>query len=210
MSLNGNMTKIITKEVSLDDAVWNIRKRLMANMGIKIWVSPLQKLQLEKDLTNISTSLNEILQKDVREKYFLSEKAIEGMNIWEKRQNDEGRGWKQNILPEDSKENVSTLVHNVYGGFGEHKPREFEDICPTIRTPKGGGHLPMVKSGIRIRRLTPIETMRLQGFPDEWNDIKMPDGKQLSDTQKYKQAGNAVTVPVIKDIGLKILEEYQW
>jgi len=36
------------------------------------------------------------------------------------------------------------IVHNVYGGFNESKPRVFEEYSPTIRTPQGGGHIPMV------------------------------------------------------------------
>ena len=53
----------------------------------------------------------------------------------------------------------------------------------------------------RIRRLTPLETFRLQGVPDEYF---YRAAAVCSDTQLYKQAGNAVTVPVIKAIGLKI------
>ena len=48
-----------------------------------------------------------------------------------------------------------------------------------------------------IRRLTPTECERLQGFPDGWTDGQ-------SDTQRYKQCGNAVSVPVIKAIMEKI------
>jgi len=36
------------------------------------------------------------------------------------------------------------MLHNVYGGFNEAQPRVFEETSPTIRTPKGGGHLPLV------------------------------------------------------------------
>ncbi len=50
----------------------------------------------------------------------------------------------------------------------------------------------------RIRRLTPIECERLQGFPDNWTE-------GVSDTQRYKMTGNAVSVPVIEAIGRKIL-----
>jgi len=56
----------------------------------------------------------------------------------------------------------------------------------------------------RIRRLTPTECMRLQGFPDDWCDIGA-DGKLISDCQKYKMAGNAVTVNVIKAIIMKLI-----
>lgn len=47
--------------------------------------------------------------------------------------------------------------------------------------------------GMSIRRLTPTECERLQGFPDNWTEV-------VSDTQRYKTLGNAVTVNVIQDI----------
>lgn len=50
-----------------------------------------------------------------------------------------------------------------------------------------------------IRRLTPTECLRLQGFPDTWFDVE-----GLSDTQKYKQVGNAVTVPVVMAIMVRM------
>lgn len=54
---------------------------------------------------------------------------------------------------------------------------------------------------IAIRRLTPRETFRLQGVPDEYFDRA---AFVNSDSQLFKQAGNSVTVPVIKAIGEKI------
>lgn len=54
-----------------------------------------------------------------------------------------------------------------------------------------------VFNGDSIRRLTPTECERLQGFPDGWTIG--------SDTQRYKQCGNAVTVNVIKDIMVKLV-----
>ena len=60
-----------------------------------------------------------------------------------------------------------------------------------------------IYDGTKIRRLTPTECMRLQGFPDDWCDVGA-DGKEISDTQKYKMAGNAVTVNVIKAIMEKL------
>jgi len=48
----------------------------------------------------------------------------------------------------------------------------------------------------RIRRLTPMECERLQGFPDNWTKHG-DDGKEISDTQRYKCCGNAVTTNVI-------------
>lgn len=55
----------------------------------------------------------------------------------------------------------------------------------------------------RIRKLTPLETWRLQGFSDEAHETVKAAG--ISDSQRYKQAGNAVTVNVIEAIGRKLL-----
>ena len=60
---------------------------------------------------------------------------------------------------------------------------------------------------IRIRRLTPRECWRLQGFSDEYFDRAVAAG--VSDSQLYKQAGNAVTVNVAEAIGKKLKEVYE-
>lgn len=62
----------------------------------------------------------------------------------------------------------------------------------------------LLKHRIRIRRLTPRECWRLQGFPDEYFDRAKAAG--ISDTQLYKQAGNAVTVNVARIIGERLTE----
>ena len=78
------------------------------------------------------------------------------------------------------------------------------------RTLKGLGGGLGAKTGLyrtedtKIRRLTPTECMRLQGFPDDWCDVGA-DGKLISDCQKYKMAGNAVTVNVVKEIIKKLI-----
>ena len=50
-----------------------------------------------------------------------------------------------------------------------------------------------LSNGTKIRKLTPMECERLQGFPDNWT-------RGISDTQRYKCCGNAVTVPVVEFI----------
>lgn len=74
--------------------------------------------------------------------------------------------------------------------------RTYTEIAPTVRDyGSGGNKMPFVDA---IRRLTPIECERLQGFPDNWTE-------GVSDTQRYKCCGNAVTVNVIRDIMEKLL-----
>ena len=64
------------------------------------------------------------------------------------------------------------------------------------------------KTRCGIRRLTPKECERLQGFPDDWTQEGIDENGEIfkiSDTQRYKMCGNAVTVNVIKEIMLKLL-----
>ena len=56
----------------------------------------------------------------------------------------------------------------------------------------------MVQEDMKIRRLTPTECERLQGFPDGWTI-------GVSDTQRYKTLGNAVTVNVVREIIKELL-----
>ena len=60
-----------------------------------------------------------------------------------------------------------------------------------------------------IRRLTPVECNRLQGFSDDHNKYGEMDGKvvEMSDTQRYKQAGNAVTVDVVQAVATIIKQK---
>jgi DNA (cytosine-5)-methyltransferase 1 len=53
-----------------------------------------------------------------------------------------------------------------------------------------------------VRRLTPIECERLQGFPDNWTSMGDYDGeiKPISNTQRYKMCGNAVTVNIVSEV----------
>ena len=76
-----------------------------------------------------------------------------------------------------------------------------DGISPTVNTMQGGNRQPFVASeNMQIRRLTPVECERLQGFPDGWTVVE-----NTSDSQRYKMCGNAVTVNVIRDIMEKIL-----
>jgi DNA (cytosine-5)-methyltransferase 1 len=78
----------------------------------------------------------------------------------------------------------------------------FKEKSPALTSAMGmgGGHTPIVdQPNYRIRRLTPIECERLQGFPDNHTEYGNYDGevKKMSNTQRYKQCGNAVTVDIV-------------
>ena len=70
-------------------------------------------------------------------------------------------------------------------------------LCPTLTANMGtGGHnVPLIKDKYGLRKLTPSECIKFQGFPD---DFSFPN--EMSNSACYKQAGNSVVVPVIKRI----------
>jgi DNA (cytosine-5)-methyltransferase 1 len=61
----------------------------------------------------------------------------------------------------------------------------------TSRMGTGGNNVSGVVTPTNVRRLTPVECERLQGFPDDWTAGQ-------SDSHRYKQMGNAVAVPVVE------------
>ncbi len=73
------------------------------------------------------------------------------------------------------------------------------DIAPTVDT---GMQLHTLTKDVRIRRLTPKECERLQGFPDDWTAISTEGS--VSDTQRYKMCGNAVTTNVVHAVFEKL------
>lgn len=75
--------------------------------------------------------------------------------------------------------------------YDAYNSQAHEEIVPTLgqNTGTATGRAGVVMPATTLRRLTPTECARLQGFPDNWND-------HLSDTQRYRQYGNAVCVKV--------------
>lgn len=76
---------------------------------------------------------------------------------------------------------------------------------PTLKC-DAGDQAPHVAHPMAVRRLTPNECLRLQGFPDGWTNIPWkgkPEG-QAPDGPQYKCAGNSFAVPVVRWIGTRI------
>jgi DNA (cytosine-5)-methyltransferase 1 len=82
--------------------------------------------------------------------------------------------------------------------------RSARDEAPTLTDPVH--NTTRLFDGYRIRKLTPIECERLQGFPDNHTAFGDYDGvtKPVSNTQRYRQCGNAVTVDVVQAIANKL------
>ena len=106
------------------------------------------------------------------------------------------------VEPNYTYEAANELVRRNTLNEGEVKGLDFynqsvRDVIPTLTDPKHNSQ--GLFDGYRIRRLTPIECERLQGFPDNHTAFGNYDGevKPMSNTQRYKQCGNAVTVDIV-------------
>lgn len=117
---------------------------------------------------------------EVEDKYYLSDKLIQSFTKHKERHTEKGTGFKWEVKKKDDIANCL---------------RANASLCPTDNT---------IKVSKKIRRLTPLECWRLQGFRDE----DFFSVKDVSDTQLYKQAGNSITVNVLMEIFKKIYGNY--
>jgi len=90
----------------------------------------------------------------------------------------------------------------------EQTPKASSDVAFTVTTgsPTGGGHPQCVETAMQVRRLTPVECERLQGFPDGYTNIPWRNKPESPDGPRYKALGNSMAVPVMRWIGERINE----
>ena len=90
---------------------------------------------------------------------------------------------------------------SVYQWRRQYVRENKSGVCPTLTANMGsGGHnVPIIYRSGKIRKLTPRECARLQGYPDSF---KLPE---ISDSSLYHQLGNSVTVPLIKRLADEII-----
>ena len=98
---------------------------------------------------------------------------------------------------------VMTKKDTVYQWRRVYCRENKSNVCPTLTANMGtGGHnVPLILDDFGIRKLTPEECVGFQGFPAEFS---FPD--DICNASKYKQAGNSVSVPVIKRIAENIIK----
>lgn len=80
-----------------------------------------------------------------------------------------------------------------------------DDLSATLGTHTSQTLFTMADGSMTVRRLTPMECERLQGFPDGWTDIPYKGKPHPSDTVRYKALGNSMAVPVMRRIGERII-----
>ncbi len=127
----------------------------------------------------LTKKVTDLLEKNVPEKYYYNDKPL----------------YKR--LKDSVKEEGK-----VYQWRRQYVRENKSGVCPTLTANMGtGGHnVPIIKDKKGIRKLTPLDCFRLQGFP---KDYMLPT---LADSALYKQAGNSVSVPVIEAVARQMME----
>ena len=142
--------------------------------------------------TNKNVTFSQIKEKNVPPtKYFLSTQYVQTLVNHKARHEGKGNGFGYAIIPDDG---ISNAI--VVGGMGRERnlvlDHRITDFTPTT-------HIKGTVNREGIRKMTPREWARLQGFPD---DFVIP----VADASAYKQFGNSVAVPAIRATAKKIIE----
>ena len=131
------------------------------------------------ETVKLTTKITDLLEKNVPEKYYYNGKPLFAR--------------LKNSIKEEGK---------VYQWRRQYVRENKSGVCPTLTANMGmGGHnVPIIKDKKGIRKLTPLECARIQGFP---NDFKLP---KIADSALYKQFGNSVSVPVIEAVAKQMMK----
>lgn len=127
----------------------------------------------------LTKKVTDLLEKNVPEKYYYN-----GKPLYER---------LKDSVKEEGK---------VYQWRRQYVRENKSGVCPTLTANMGtGGHnVPIIKDKKGIRKLTPLECARIQGFPKGY---KLP---KLADSALYKQFGNSVSIPVVEAVAKQMMK----
>lgn len=142
--------------------------------------------------SGLPVAFEDVKEKNVvSAKYYLSQQYLKTLKAHRSRHEGKGNGFGYEIIPDDG---ISNAV--VCGGMGRERnlvlDTRLQDFTPVT-------HIRSEVNREGIRKMTPREWARLQGFPDSF---VIP----VADASAYKQFGNSVAVPVIRAVGKKIID----
>jgi DNA (cytosine-5)-methyltransferase 1 len=140
----------------------------------------------------VPTTIADILEsQEVSVKYYLSNQYLRTLINHRARHEAKGHGFGYEIIPNDG---IANAI--VVGGMGRERnlvvDKRLTDFTPVT-------HIKGTVNKKGIRKMTPREWARLQGFPDKFKIV-------VADASSYKQFGNSVAVPAIQATGRALLK----
>lgn len=143
--------------------------------------------------TKKNVALDDILEKEeVSVKYYLSTTYVDTLRRHKARHASKGNGFGYEIIPNDGTANAV-----VCGGMGRERNLILDDKLTNFVPIT---HITGEVNREGIRKMTPREWARLQGFPEDFKIV-------VSDAQAYKQFGNSVAIPAIQATAERIIEK---
>ncbi len=186
---NGNTLKVI--ESTLKDLGYSVKYKVLNSMEYgnvpqnreRIYIvgfrdpKALERFEFPEPI-DLTKDINSVLSKNVAEKYYYDNKPLYERIKDDVVEQNTAYQWRRQYVRSNKKGVFPTLTANM--GMGGH-------------------NVPIIIDDSGIRKITPKECLRVQGFPE---DYKLPDN--ITDSALYKQAGNSVSVPVIARIAENI------
>lgn len=153
--------------------------------------------------------LNDLLDKDVEPKYYMASGYFETLVRHRERQEGKGYGFGYRIVNDPSIEHPIANTLLATGGSGRERNLIYDPRDGIAGLVIRGKKTPLNDKGIRV--MTPDEWGKLQGFinyafVDETGHDSFSFPEDVPNVQKYKQFGNSVTIPVIKQMATFILD----
>lgn len=159
--------------------------------GVKTFEYP--DSQINKSVFTTGKTFGDIKEEeDVSVRYYLSDRYLNTLKEHKQRHANKGNGFGYEMIEDDESANAI-----VVGGMGRERNLVWDHRISSYKP------VTNIKGEVNregIRRMTPREWARLQGFPDKFR-IEV-----VSDTQNYKQFGNSVAVPVIQAVGKEVVQ----
>ena len=172
---------------------------------------PTELWETIRDNPLLNRSLEELLEQNVDIHYYMSATYLNTLINHRKRNKEKGNGYGYCIVNDSKREQKTANTILATGGSGKErnliiqKMPAYDPEDPAVKKKKGG------LNNKNVRIMTPNEWGKLQGFigygfVDEKGKDKFKFPENLPETQKYKQFGNSVSIPVIETMAYYILD----
>ncbi|MDR0912041.1 MAG: DNA (cytosine-5-)-methyltransferase [Methanobrevibacter sp.] len=216
--LNGN---IVVDNFNKNDIVLNAKNFGLPQNRPRVYIVGFDKQRYNGKLKNIKftklpqkrddiiyNDLNDILDFNVDAKYYLSQGYLDTLKKHKAKQGAKGNGFGYKIVNEIGIKNPISNAILATGGSGKERNLVYDPQEEIAGKTVKGKKTPINNEGVRLMK--PEEWAKLQGFlgygfiGNKEDKFSFPEN--ISNTQKYKQLGNSVAIPVIEEIAKEIIK----
>lgn len=177
--------------------------------GDKIEDLPYQELPRQRDRGPIINTLSDAIEKGTSKEFYVAQGYFNTLKQHRDRHKSKGNGFGYVVLNLPGEERLYSNALLATGGSGKERNLIYDPQPDFYGLIVKGKKTPLNNEG--IRHMTPTEWGKLQGFVgyaflDEQNNDTFSFPESISNTQRYKQLGNSVTIPVIEEMAYFMIQ----